>query len=389
MPIPEPGSPSVPVRMFKGFPFVRPAALATTVTVLTAPLAQAGSVTLEANVDPFDEAQEEAAIGFRNGSFIAVPIPFSDPTIGSGLTLGAGYLFQLDESSKPSLFGVAALRSSNGSQAYGGAANFAFDNNRWQIETLYAKANINYDLFTAAGQLPVTQDGDLARIELSYGFTPEISAGLAVRYLNTSVSLDGLGLPPIPPPFDQFLDMEIVTPTLVAAWDWRDDTIYPTSGFNLQTELAYSHTLTGLTGDYSKAFINFTHYWNPIPKGVIAARVSTCAASDETPFFDQCSLGGTDAFRGFPVTQFLDLRSASLQIEYRHQFTKRLGAVAFGGAGQTGDSYGDLSADGTHTAYGLGARYRVSQKFPVDFAVDWAHNDLGEDQLYIYVGQRF
>ncbi len=351
--------------------------------------AHAGSVTLESNVDGFDETQAEASIGFRNGSFIAVPIPFSDPTIGSGLTLGAGYLYQLDAGSKPSLFGVAALRSSNGSQAYGGVANFAFDNNRWQIESLYAKANINYDLFTSAGQLPVTQDGDLARIELSYGFTSQLSAGLAVRYLDTSVRLDGFDLPPIPPPFNQFLNMRIVTPTLVASWDRRDDTIYPTTGSNLQAELSHSYTLEGVTGDYSKAFVNYTQYVSLSPKGVVAARVSTCAASQDTPFFDQCSLGSTDAFRGFPVTQFLNLRSASLQVEYRHRFTKRIGAVAFGGVGQTGDSFSVLSDGGTHSAVGLGVRYRVSKKFPVDFAVDWARNNLDEDQLYIYVGQRF
>ena len=370
---------------------MRPHAITLSLPILacSASVTIAGSVTLEPNIDTFDDAQEEETVGFGNGSVIVVPIPFSDPTIGSGLTLAAGYLFTIDEGSKPSLIGLAALRSSNGSEAYGGAASFAFDNNRWLIKSLYAKANINYDLFTPIGRLPITQEGDLGRLELSYGFTPDISAGIAVRYLNTSISPDGLGLPPIPPPFDRFLNMEIVTPALVANWDTRDDTIYPTKGFNLNFEASHSYTLEGITGDYSKSFVNFTQYFNPAPNGVIAARVSTCAASQETPFFDQCSLGGTDAFRGFPVTQFLDFRSASLQVEYRHQFTKRIGAVAFGGVGQTGDSFSDLSDGGTHSAFGLGARYRVSKKFPVDFSVDWARNNLDEDQLYIYVGQRF
>ncbi|WP_298855722.1 hypothetical protein [uncultured Ruegeria sp.] len=112
-------------------------------------------------------------------------------------------------------------------------------------------------------------------------------------------------------------------------------------------------------------------------------------ASDDTPFFDQCSLGATDAFRGFPVTQFLNLRSVSLQVEYRHRLTNRFGAVAFAGAGLTGDSFSNLSTGGTHSAAGLGARYRVSKKFPVDLSVDWARNNDSEDQLYIYVGQRF
>lgn len=350
--------------------------------------AMAGSATIEPGVEPFDAAQEEEAVGFRNGSLVAVPIPTSDPTLGSGLTVVAGYLFTLDEGSKPSGIGVAALRTSNGSEAYGLAANFAFNNNRWQIETLFANANINYDLFTSLGELPVRQDGRIIRAELSYGITPDFSIGFATRYLDTSISPGGPGFQ-IPPPFDRFLNMEIISPALVAEWDRRDDTIYPTQGFNLKAQVSHSYTLEGLTGDYSKGFVNYSHYFNPITNGVIAARASTCAASDDTPFFDQCSLGATDAFRGFPVTQFLNLRSVSMQVAYRHRLSNRFGVVAFAGAGQTGDSFSNLSAGGTHSAAGLGVRYRVSRKFPVDLSVDWTRNNDSEDQLYIYVGQRF
>jgi len=350
--------------------------------------AMAGSATIEPGVEPFDAAQEEEAVGFRNGSLVAVPIPTSDPTLGSGLTVVAGYLFTLDEGSKPSGIGVAALRTSNGSEAYGLAANFAFNNNRWQIETLFANANINYDLFTSLGELPVRQDGRIIRAELSYGITPDFSIGFATRYLDTSISPGGPGFQ-IPPPFDRFLNMEIISPALVAEWDRRDDTIYPTQGFNLKAQVSHSYTLEGLTGDYSKGFVNYSHYFNPITNGVIAARASTCVASDDTPFFDQCSLGATDAFRGFPVTQFLNLRSVSMQVAYRHRLSNRFGVVAFAGAGQTGDSFSNLSAGGTHSAAGLGVRYRVSRKFPVDLSVDWTRNNDSEDQLYIYVGQRF
>ena len=362
---------------------------AASVTLLTATQALCGATTIENNIDTFDDAQNEEAVGFRAGSVIAVPIPFSDPTIGSGLTLGAGYLFNMDETSDPSLLGVAVLRSDNGSEAYGAAANFAFDNNRWQIKSLFAKANVNYDLFTSLGELPVRQDGRLARLEFSYGFTHDISAGFALRYLDTTVNPNGGVLDTIPAPFDRFLNMEIITPTLVASWDQRDDTLYPTTGSNLEVELSHSYTLQGLTGDYTKGFVNYTQYVTPMPKAVIAARVSACVASTETPFFDQCSIGGSDAFRGFPVTQFLAGRTISAQIEYRHQFTKRIGAVAFAGLGQAGDTFSNLHDGGSHTAFGLGGRYRVSQQFPVDLSVDWSHNNLDENQLYIYVGQRF
>lgn len=344
---------------------------------------------MDSQVDTFDEVKNEETVGIRNGSTVVAPIPFSNPTIGSGLVLGAGYLFNLDQGSDPSMLGLAALRSDNGSEGYGLAANFYFDNNLWQIETMFANAQINYDLYTPTGPLPISQAGIFARASLAYGITPDFSVGASLRYLNTDINPQIPGLPPIPPPFDQFLNVEIGSFGLVSKWDKRDDTIYATKGFILDAEVSRSYTLAGLTDDYSKGWLNFTHYMQPFDRAVIATRLSTCAVSTSTPFFDQCSLGGTDGFRGFSATQFLDLRSLSAQIEFRRQFTNRLGGIVFAGVGMVGPQFNELKIGSTHSSYGIGARYRVSKKFPVDFSVDYSRNSEREDQLYIYVGQRF
>lgn len=356
----------------------------------TAPGAAAeSSGIVDSQVATIGDAQGKPEQGFRNGSFVVAPIPFSNPTIGSGLVLGAGYLFNIDPGSKPSVVGIAGLRSDNGSLAYGFSVNLAFNNNQWLFKSLFAEADLHYDLYTAAGNLPIRQDGVLGRISLAYGVTPELSFGGMIRYLDTTITPDIAGLPPIPPPFNKFLNVEIASVGVILDWDRRDDTIYPTRGTNLHVEAFQGISLDGLVQDYTKAFANFTQYFTLGDANVVAARLSVCAASQAAPFFDQCSLGGSDGFRGFSATQFLDLRAASLQLEYRHQLTKRLGMVAFGGVGMVGPNFQDLDIGGTHSSYGLGARYRVSKKFPLDFSVDVARNSLNENQLYIYVGQRF
>jgi len=339
--------------------------------------------------DAIPDVSEDSNVGFRNGSFIAAPIPFSNPTIGSGLVLGAGYLFSTDETSKPSMIGIAALRSDNGSQGIGLALNLAFNNNRWLFESMFAEADVNYDLYTPVDILPISQDGVFARMSLAYGVTPQLSFGGALRYLETTISPDVPGLPPIPPPFDSFLDVEIASIGVVADWDRRDDTIYATRGGILHAEAFHNVSLSRLGQDYDKAYATYTHHFKLGQSGVLVAHGTICGASSGTPFFDLCGIGVTDAFRGFSATQFIGQRSASLQVEYRHQFTKRFGMVAFGGSGLVGADSDDLDLDGAHNAGGLGVRYRVSKKFPVDFSVDVSHNDLGEDLLYIYVGQRF
>ncbi|MEI4234929.1 hypothetical protein [Roseovarius sp. D22-M7] len=70
-------------------------------------------------------------------------------------------------------------------------------------------------------------------------------------------------------------------------------------------------------------------------------------------------------------------------MEYRKRLGKRIGVVAFGGVGAVGDRLDAL--DDVGAAAGLGLRYRVSKKFPVD----GSRNEEGESLLYISVGQRF
>ena len=356
---------------------------------LAAPVQAENQGIIDQQLEALPDTDGDAKYGFRNGSVVVAPIPFSNPTIGSGLMLGAGYLFTTAEGSKPSVIGIGGLRSDNGSVAGGLTLNLAFDNNRWLFKSIFAKADVRYDLYTPVGVLPIRQDGVLARMSLAYGVTPELSFGGALRYLKTTITPDVPGLPSIPPPFDQFLEVEIASIGLLSDWDRRDDTIYATRGGLLHVEAFHNIALGGLVQDYDKAFLTYTHYLKIGKSGVLVGRAAVCGASAETPFFDLCGLGTTDGFRGFSATQFIGQRSASLQVEYRQQLSKRLGMVAFGGVGQVGREINDLSREGTHSAIGLGARYRVSKKFPLDFSVDASHNYLGENLLYIYVGQRF
>ncbi len=349
----------------------------------------ASPVSTRKQFDATLEVTEDTDYGFRNGSFIVAPIPFSNPTIGAGVVLGAGYLFSLDSQSKPSVIAVAALASDNDSKAYGFTLNLYFDNNRWQFESMFGQADLHYDLYTGIGIVPITQDGVLGRVSLSYGMTSEISFGTTMRYLDTKIDVDVPGLPPLPPPYNRFLAAELLNLGVISEWDSRDDTLYPTSGTHWQFEATRGIFLDDSRPDYNKAFLNYTHYRKTGSSGVFVARASTCASSPEAPFYDQCALGGSDSFRGFSITQFLDLRSVSLQAEYRHQLSPRFGGVAFAGVGMVGPHYRELDVGGIHAAVGLGLRYRLSQKYPLDMSLDATHNSLDENQLYIYVGQRF
>jgi outer membrane protein assembly factor BamA len=328
----------------------------------------------------------ETKLGFTQGSFFAAPIPSESPTFGTGLALGGGYLFQADEMSKTSFIGGGAYKTSNGSQGYGFATSVAFDSNRWQATVFAGELEVFYDLFILGEPIPIKQEGQLVDVQLRYGFTPQMSLGLGARYLETTVEAQtGLDLPDI---IDRDTGLSILSYGILADWDRRDDSIYPTSGSNLAFS-AYQNEIENSGRDYQKAVLLADYYTSVFSRGVIAARLAGCTATDGTPFFDLCSLGGTDAFRGFSITQNLGEDLLSLQVAYRGLIGERFGYAVFMGAGQVTTRLSAVEGDKTRYAGGIGARYRLTEKFPLDFSVDVSINDESEEFVYIYVGQRF
>lgn len=362
-------------------------ALAAATLPLGSALAQSSQGTMvEQHLGNVESAAQEQRFGLRNGSFIAAPIPFNSPMIGAGLILGGGYVFQNSAQTRSSNFGLGGFRSENGSNGYGVAANLALRDNSWLIKLFYGQADVYYDLYTSLGPLPIEQTGTLGRIAVSRGLSERFSVGATLRYLETEITPTAGVLPPALRPT---ADLELANIGLVAEWDGRDDNTYPTRGTRIQAEATQGHSLGRIALDYTKAYANLDAFFPVTDTSVLATRLSVCGVSGAAPFFDKCSIGFNDAFRGFNSTRYIGERSVSAQVEFRQRLGKRLGVVVFAGAGVTGSSFGTLEQGGVHSAGGAGLRYRVSKKFPVDFSVDLARNDLGGELLYVYVGQRF
>ena len=221
-----------------------------------------------------------------------------------------------------------------------------------------------------------------------YALSSTVSVGAAFRYLDSTVRLRN-GRSSAPAELLPDLGLELISLGGRFEWDLRDDGDYPTQGARLTVAANRGTTLSGRARDYDYASANFDAYDALGDMTVLAGRLSTCAASDNAPFFDKCAIGYSDGFRGFSPTRFIDTRMASAQVELRHRISNRWGVVAFGGIGWTGSSYGSLTENGDRIAGGVGVRYRVSQQFPIDFSVDMSRNNDNEELLYIYVGQRF
>ena len=76
----------------------------------------------------------DSRVKLQRGDFVAVPIPISDPTLGTGLVAAAAYFYPQTEAQKQvqpaSVTAVAGMYTSNKSYAYGiGQQNYWVETN--------------------------------------------------------------------------------------------------------------------------------------------------------------------------------------------------------------------------------------------------------------------
>ncbi|MFK7764440.1 MAG: BamA/TamA family outer membrane protein [Roseobacter sp.] len=325
--------------------------------------------------------------GFRTGSFIAAPIPFESPSLGTGLALGGAYLFQNDRLSDASSLGFGAFRSSNDSYGFGLGLNLSWDEDRWTMQFLAAEADLNYDLFVAGAPIPISQELSGARFQLAYSPVKNYSFGGSLDY--GEYTLTPRFVSALPTEFQPDARLKIARLSAFAEYDTRDDTIYPTRGTFLKGTISGGTFVDLNRSNYSKGVLSATFYQPLFESGVLVAHAVGCSSSNAAPFFDSCSIGTTDSFRGYISTEFIGNGLTSVQAEYRGKIIGRFGYTIFAGAASIGSSF-TRAATGTYqTAAGVGVRIRLSKDFPLDYAIDMARNERGEDNLYISVGQRF
>lgn len=334
--------------------------------------------------DPGAAAPDGDPVGFRAGSFLVVPIPVNDPTFGAGLVLGGGYLWQADAGSDTSFIGGGVAGTDEGSRAGGVGTSLSFGNGRYNLQLLFGVADAYYDLYILGEPVGIQQQGVAAQGAFRYGFTETVSAGMSFRYLESEI--DGVNGRDPPALIDELVNNSLASVGLVVNWDTRDDTIYPTTGGLLAFESAYTEEIGGRGLQYTRTTLGYDRFWAPAGRTVIGLRAAGCTVADRAPFFDTCLLGSE--LRGFSLFEVYGDRMLAAQAELRQRLGGRLGVVLFAGAGEVERSR--ISRDsGVRYAGGAGLRFRVSQEFGLDMALDLAVNDDGDGFAYVAVGQAF
>ncbi len=172
-------------------------------------------------------------------------------------------------------------------------------------------------------------------------------------------------------------------------FDSRDNAIYPSKGYFLNTQLLITHLGEFAYTNYS---VDLRRYFSiKDDRDVLAIQLSgSFTTGDDVPFYRMPQLGGDERVRGIAnASLYRDRHAIYGQVEYRRHLFWRIGGVAFIAAGDVAEAIGDLQFSEFKYAGGLGGRFQVLRDQKLNIRCDIGVARGGQTAIYIGMREAF
>ena len=343
----------------------------------------------EEAVEKLAEQTEAAAEALGEKRFFVMPIPISNPTIGTGLGVATMHLFQAGENAPPSNLMLGGFWADSKSWAGGAGATVHFKDDTYRLSGWVGYFDVNLEFFGVGSEagdrdrsVTINQRGPFLAPRLLRRVANNLYLGAQYRLVTVTTAFTNL---PDWLPGDILRDGIKIRSSglgLVAEYDSRDNEFNPFAGSYLELTSNFARETIGSDRDYEQYTVGYNHYGKLGKDGVLAWRATGCVSGGDAPFYDICLFGGeSDAIRGYVGGQYRDEVSLTTQLEYRKKFHKKWGMVAFAGVGQVAPSISEMSTDSLLPSYGVGIRLMASKEHRINLGIDFAR---GKDSYAWY-----
>ena len=330
-------------------------------------------------------------------SFVAVPLPNSNPTIGTGLGAAALLFFRpsrSDEVSPSSTAGLGGIYFDTKSWAAAGGVRLNLRQDRWRVTTAVAAADLRYDLYGPGAEtspspgVGVRQKTVGGLLQAQVRVFDRVYAGL--RYVLAQVKTDlenvqtrlpsGVG--------EDQTNLRVAALGPVVSYDSRDNQFFPLRGWAADLRWDFYGRDLGSEYGFEKYEVNVRGFFPVREKDALAAQLYACGIGGRAPFFLQCLYGSAGVLRGYPVGKYYDETMFGVQVEYRWHVFPRWVAAGFAGVGGVAPAFGAYASEDLLPAAGVGVRWIAEPKEKATLRFDYA---WGKDRgtFYLGIGEAF
>jgi hypothetical protein len=331
--------------------------------------------------------------------FLPVPVVISDPAVGYGGGVALAFFHRPEGAAlertatdgrkqmiPPNIYGVAGMKTENGSTAYGAGAVLHFKDDRWRYTGGVAKASFNLDFYTPGNVLPevgigYSSDGYMAFQKIARRLGDQsLFLGLQWIYMDLDIGFD------VDSDRQYFKPHELNRKTsglgLSLQYDQRDNSFTPNSGWLGMLEGNFYDDAIGSDNDFQSYRAHAFGYLPLADKRlVLGLRGDVRWVGGDVPFY---RLPYID-LRGIGSARYQDTRAATIETELRWNLTPRWAAIGFLGAGRTWGVHSSFSGATSQVAKGVGGRYLVARQLGLYVGLDYAFGPE-DDTVYVQVG---
>ena len=338
----------------------------------------------EPDIDTSDTAETVDSTETKRISFAAIPVVSYDPSFEWNLAALANAFFRVslaDTVSPLSMAGAMVGYTTNGTWYWALYTKLYFDEDNYRTTLAYGDASVNFQYFDELYDAFIDFNTlhDFFLVEQQRRIYRRWYLGL--RYRNqkaqTKYEIEGNTGDPAKQNMNNL--------GIVVSHDSRDFIYNPHRGDYLNFKTA--HYRDGLGSDYNfdQYELDLTKFFFISDHKVVAGRIAAFVARGDVPFEGQYVVGRED-IRGYTNGKHRGEQVYDVQAEYRWNFYKRWGMVAFGGVATAVDSPKEISWSGLLPGIGAGGRFMAipSEKINVGIDVAFGKEDWG---LYFRIGE--
>ncbi len=333
----------------------------------------------------------------KNLNFAALPIITYNRSFGGQFGLMANAYFNLNKKDTLSPASSVALMGNvftNKTYFTGLFSTFYFNEDRWRTKFGIGLGDIKFQTFYEVppdipGVWAEDQNGHFVDYQTFFYFVyleaarrivPNFYLGARFAYSSTHTEFDS---PLIP---DEVLSMTGFGISL--EYDNRDNVFFPTHGMNGRLRSMSFLESLGSTTTYHRINFDFNKYFSLSSTSVILARIYAMTSVGDSVPFNGKNVVGRDDLRAYTNGKYRANQVYNIQTEYRWNFYKRWGMVAFGGVAFATDDLKGKNYSGALPALGAGLRFMAIPKRKINFGIDVA---VGKDDwgIYFRIGEAF
>ncbi|NYT42236.1 BamA/TamA family outer membrane protein [Sphingomonas sp. R-74633] len=327
---------------------------------------------------------------------LIVPIPLSNPALGTGATVAAVLFYNPNHAPSPWISGIGVTATSTGTKAIGAFHSMSLGHDAFRFMAFggYGDAKLKfYGIGSAAGDRGVHVDLEdktfLGLAQAQYRMAKHIYAGVRFQYIgmDSNAEIPHPNFPDLAlPPIELKSTLATLGPSLT--YDSRNSSLNPTGGTYVTATWMFGARFLGSDFEHNKLQVGANFYAPLAKKTIVAFRAATCSVSRTAPFYDLCMYGSGGDLRGYETGRYRDRVTWAAQGEVRQHLFGRFGAVVFGGVGGVGSSYEELGKSDLLPSVGAGIRYQASKSNNINLRLDLAFGNDGH-AVYFSLGEAF